>query len=266
MEAGPNPQDGVQIEVFDEPDMAIRRHRQGLARLFALQVKEAVKYLEKNIPDMQLMGAAYMQVGRGEGGAATGGGGTVEQLRNQIVALAIDRAFLMEPLPTNSPEFDHRLQQGRGRLTLIANEVARLAGTILLEFAAASRKIKDVKSSPAALDAAQQVAKLVPLRFLQETPWTQLQHLPRYLKAVVLRFEKLKADPARDVARMEEVKLQEQRFWRLVAQRKGVRDARAEEFRWLLEELRVSFFAQELRTPQPVSTKRLDKAWGQLQS
>ena len=266
VEAGPNPQDGVQIEVFDEPDMAIRRHRQGLARLFALQVKEAVKYLEKNVPDMQLMGAAYMQVGRGEGGAATGGGGTVEQLRNQIVALAIDRAFLMEPLPTNSPEFDHRLQQGRGRLTLIANEVARLAGTILLEFAAASRKIKDVKSSPAALDAAQQVAKLVPLRFLQETPWTQLQHLPRYLKAVVLRFEKLKADPARDVARMEEVKLQEQRFWRLVAQRKGVRDARAEEFRWLLEELRVSFFAQELRTPQPVSTKRLDKAWGQLQS
>jgi ATP-dependent helicase HrpA len=57
---------------------------------------------------------------------------------------------------------------------------------------------------------------------------------------------------------------QEQRYWRLVAERKGVADERLQEFRWLLEELRVSFFAQELRTPQPVSTKRLDKAWSQL--
>jgi ATP-dependent helicase HrpA len=63
---------------------------------------------------------------------------------------------------------------------------------------------------------------------------------------------------------MSEVKAQEQRYWRLVADRKGATDARMLEFRWLLEELRVSLFAQELRTPQPVSTKRLDKAWSQL--
>ena len=69
---------------------------------------------------------------------------------------------------------------------------------------------------------------------------------------------------ARDAARMAEVKGEEQRFWRLVAERKGAMDARMQEFRWLLEELRVSFFAQELRTPQPVSVKRLDKAWTQL--
>jgi len=49
-----------------------------------------------------------------------------------------------------------------------------------------------------------------------------------------------------------------------VAERKGVMDARQQEFRWLLEELRVRFFAQELRTPQPVSVKRLEKAWAQL--
>ena len=59
---------------------------------------------------------------------------------------------------------------------------------------------------------------------------------------------------------------QDQRFWRLVAERKGVQDARLQELRWLLEELRVSFFAQELRTPQPVSVKRLDKLWAQIQS
>ena len=61
-----------------------------------------------------------------------------------------------------------------------------------------------------------------------------------------------------------ELRLQEQRYWRLVAERKGAVDERMQEFRWLLEELRVSFFAQELRTPQPVSVKRLDKVWAQL--
>ena len=65
---------------------------------------------------------------------------------------------------------------------------------------------------------------------------------------------------------MAELKPQEQRYWRLVAERKGATDARMQEFRWLLEELRVSFFAQELRTPQPVSIKRLEKAWQQLNS
>ena len=63
---------------------------------------------------------------------------------------------------------------------------------------------------------------------------------------------------------MIELRAQEQRYWRLVAERKGAQDARMLEFRWLLEELRVSFFAQELRTPQPVSVKRLEKAWLQL--
>ncbi len=70
--------------------------------------------------------------------------------------------------------------------------------------------------------------------------------------------------PARDAQRLPELKPQEQRYCRLVAERKGAQDARMLEFRWLLEELRVSFFAQELRSPQPVSIKRLDKAWGQL--
>jgi ATP-dependent helicase HrpA len=104
----------------------------------------------------------------------------------------------------------------------------------------------------------------VPKRFLLQTPYAQLQHLPRYLKAVQLRLDKLRADPARDASKLAELRPQDQRFWRLVAERKGVQDARLHELRWLLEELRVSFFAQELRTPQPVSVKRLEKAWTQL--
>ncbi len=255
--------DAVTIEVFDEPGVAVARHRAGLRRLFALQIRDALKYLEKNVPDLQKMAVAFMQVGRTADGV---GGGTPEELRNQIIDVALERAFLMAPLPINEAEFRRRIDEGRGRLNLIASEVARLAGVILAEHAAALRKIKDTKGMPDATgDCAQQLARLVPKNFLAATPWAALQHFARYLKAIVLRLDKVRSDPARDAARLAELRAQETRYWRLVAERKGAVDERMAEFRWLLEELRVSFFAQELRTPQPVSVKRLDKVWGQLQ-
>ncbi|RYF72954.1 MAG: DUF3418 domain-containing protein, partial [Comamonadaceae bacterium] len=244
---------GVTIEVFDEPAMAAAKHRAGLRRLVALQLKDALKYLEKNIPELQKMAVAFMPLG------------TVEELRAQIIDVALDRAFLQEPLPADAAAFKRRIDEGRGRLTLIANEVARLAGTILVEYAAAVRKIKDTKLQPEAVqDAAQQLQRLMVRRFIVDTPWPALQHFARYLKAIVLRLDKLRGDPVRDASKLAELRPQEQRYWRLVAERKGAVDDRMLEFRWLLEELRVSFFAQELRTPQPVSTKRLDKAWAQL--
>ena len=254
--------EAVTIEVFDEPDVAAAKHRAGLRRLFSLQIKDALKYLEKNIPDLQKMAVTFMQVGKSADGS---GGGTVEELREQIIAVALDRAFLLEPLPTNEFDFKRRVDEGRGRLTLIAVEVARLAAIILLEYATAARKIKDTKNAPdATTDAAQQLARLMPKRFLALSPWGPLQHFARYQKAITARLEKYRADPARDAARLAELRPLEQRYWRLVAERKGVVDERMQEFRWLLEELRVSFFAQELRTPQPVSVKRLEKAWAQL--
>ena len=204
--------DAVTIEVFDEPDVAAARHRAGLRRLFALQLKDALKYLEKNIPDLQKMAVAYMPLG------------TLEELREQIIDVALDRAFLLEPLPAGEADFKRRLDEGRGRLTLIAHEVARLAATILAEYAAAVRKIKDTRNAPyATADCAQQLQRLMPKRFITATPWAQLQHFARYLKAIVARLDKLRADPARDAARLA-----------------------------------------ELRTPQPVSVKRLDKVWAQL--
>ncbi|WBY01928.1 ATP-dependent RNA helicase HrpA [Ramlibacter tataouinensis] len=247
--------DAVAIEVFDEPEVAAAKHRIGLRRLFALQIRDALKYLEKNIPELQKMAVAYMPLG------------TQEELRQQIIDVALDRAFLLDPLPADEAAFKRRLEEGRGRLTLIANEVARLAATILAEYGAAARKIKDTKGHPdASADATQQLQRLVPKRFLLDTPWPALQHFARYLKAIVLRLDKLRADPARDTARMADVKPQEQRYWRLVAERKGQVDDRMQDFRWLLEELRVSLFAQELRTPQPVSVKRLEKVWAQVNS
>jgi ATP-dependent helicase HrpA len=243
----------VEIEVFDEPDIAARRHRAGLRRLFALQLKEPLKYLEKNIPDLQRLAAQYMALG------------TLEELREQIIAVALDRAFLAPPLPTDAAAFAQRLEQGRARLNLIAQEVARAVAAVLQEHQIALRKLKDAKPSREVTDdATAQLQRLVGKRFIIDTPWSALNHLPRYLRALVMRLDKLRAEPARDAQRLAELKPLEQRWLRRVAERRGAADARLDEFGWLLEELRVSLFAQELRTPQPVSVKRLEKFWSQL--
>jgi ATP-dependent helicase HrpA len=243
----------VEIEVFDEPDVAGARHRAGLRRLVALQIKEPLKYLEKNIPDLTKMAVAYMPLG------------TSEELRDQIIDVALDRAFLQEPLPQDPFAFAKRIEEGRTRLNLIAQEVARLAGVVLVEYAAATRKLKDAKApKDVADDVTAQLQRLVPKRFVAGTPWLQMQHCPRYLKGVVMRLDKLRGDPARDAQRLAELRPLEQRYLRRLAELKGQTDARLDDFRWQLEELRISLFAQELRTPQPVSVKRLEKTWAQL--
>ena len=243
----------VEIEVFDEPDLAAAKHRAGLRRLVALAIKEPLKYLEKNIPDLTKMAGAFMVLG------------SADELRAQIVDVALDRAFLVAPLPADEQSFRTRIDEGRARLNLIAQEVARLAGVVLTEFAAANRKLRDSKpAKEVADDISAQLSHLMPKRFLATTPWAPLQHLPRYLKAIVLRLDKGRTDPGRDAQRLAELRPLESRYWRRLADLKGNADNRMDEYRWLLEELRVSFFAPELRTPQPVSVKRLDKAWGQV--
>ncbi len=242
----------VEIEVFDEPDAAAARHRAGLRRLVALQIRDAIRYLEKNLPEQQKMAVAFMPLG------------SAEDLRSQIVEVALDRAFLAEPLPTDAASFARRLEEGRARLTLIASEVARVAATALAEYGTALRKLRDARpAKDVADDIAAQLGRLVTERFVAATPWPQLVHLPRYLRAVVMRLDKLRADPARDAARLAELRPLEQRIWRKLAERRGAADARLDELRWLLEELRVSLFAQELKTPQPVSVKRLERIWAQ---
>jgi len=242
------------VEVFDSPEEAARIHRAGLRRLFALQLREPIRFLEKNIPGLQQMVLHFMALG------------TQEELRDQIVATTLDRACLQDPLPVDEASFLLRRDEGRARLSLLAQEIARLATTILSEYASLGKKIAQAKTfSTAYADMQQQLAQLMTRRFLIETPYTQLTHFPRYLKAIGLRIDKLKADPARDQRALAELQPLAQSYQRLAAQRRDISDPRMSEFRWLLEELRVSLFAQELRTPMPVSVKRLQKIWDALQ-
>ncbi|NAX68702.1 ATP-dependent RNA helicase HrpA [Burkholderia pseudomallei] len=242
------------VEVFDSPDEAARIHRAGLRRLFALQLKEPIKYLEKNLPGLREMAMQYMSLG------------TQDELRDQLIATALDRACLQEPLPADDASFHARRDEGRSRLNLLAQEIARLVGQILAEYAGLAKKLAQAKPFPAAhADMQSQLAALVGKRFVVDTPYAQLAHFPRYLKGIALRIDKLKADPARDARQAAELQPLAQHYQRSVAQRGGVADARLAEFRWLLEELRISLFAQELRTPMPVSVKRLYKVWESMQ-
>jgi ATP-dependent helicase HrpA len=228
--------DGVTLEVFDSPERAREVHRAGVLRLLAIAFRERVRDLEKSLGrDM-----------------------TLAAVKDDVVAAAFGRTFLADSLPMQQAEFARRLQEGRNRLNLIAQEMQRLASTILTEHAQVQKRIAGVQKAypQVAEDVKQQCARLLQAGFLARVPWERLQHYPRYLKAAALRLDKLRADPARDTQRMAELAPLEQAWKR---ERKS--SAEIEQFGWLLEELRVSLFAQELRTPVPVSAKRLSKLW-----
>lgn len=238
------------LDVYDDPGQARQQHRAGLRRLFRLGLREQVKFLEKNLPDLTRMSMLYMSLG------------TQEELRDQIIDCAIDQACLMEPWPADEASFEARRSDAKGRLGLLAQEVARLTGQVLAEWAALQKKLPQVKAHAAAYaDLQVQQSALMGKWFVRDTPYRQLAHFPRYLKAAQARTEKLRADPSRDTRLMAEMAPLLAQYQRGRSALKGARDAQMDDFRWLLEELRVALFAQELRTPMPVSVKRLQKAW-----
>jgi ATP-dependent helicase HrpA len=252
--------DRCRIEVFDDALEARARHRDGLRRLFRLQLKEQVKFLEKGLSGLQTA-----QIQAGTVAALAAALPSFEELRDQVVTAAIDRTCLVDPWPVDDASFAARRAEARGKLNLIAQEIARLVTTIVHEAAALPKKLHAARAFAAAVaDVEQQLVRLFPKRFIVETPAAQLAHYPRYLRAIAARLDRLKSDPARDAQRMNEIAQLQAPYLRELAARKGVADPRLEEFRWLLEELRVSLFAQELRTPMPVSAKRLAKVWESL--
>ncbi len=244
----------VVLEVFDDPQEAASIHRLGLARLFRLQLHEQIRYLEKNLPDLTRMAMQFMPLG------------TADELRDQIVSVAIERACLVDPLPTDAASFAARKDEARARIVLLANETARTVAVILDQYQVVSKKLASLKPHPAALaDIEAQLSMLFGKRFIVRTPGAQLSHFPRYLKAIAMRIDKRIADARRDDERMAELSPLLRSWTRADAARKGAFDPGLEQFRWLLEELRVALFAQELRTPMPVSVKRLHRVWDTLQ-
>ncbi|WP_300318383.1 ATP-dependent RNA helicase HrpA [Accumulibacter sp.] len=248
--------DSVSIGVFDSPGEALRSHATGLLRLFMLQFREQLKYLEKNLPGLTEMAMQFMALG------------TLDELRRQLLEVTFARACLAEPWPTDAASFGQRCLEARPRVGLLAQEMCRLVGQILGDWLALHKKLPTLKAYGSTVhDVEGQLSRLIGKRFVVDTPFERLQHYPRYLKAIALRLDKVKAGGAQGAARDARLLAEYLPLWTnyqrraTVLAKQGVGDPQVEQFRWLLEELRVHLFAQELRTPVPVSVKRLQKMW-----
>jgi ATP-dependent helicase HrpA len=249
--------DAVVLQAFDTREAAQTAHRLGLRRLFMLALKEQVKFLEKNL----LSGKEYGQ----NMAMQFLPFGSAQDLQRQIFALTFDRSCLGDPLPATEKEFAARCKDAKSRLNLVAQEIARLVSVVLQEYHALQKSLPGFKAHGAATqDIKAQCEWLLHKEFIARTPYERLQHLPRYLKAMNVRLEKLRADPARDARQFAQMQALQQAWQRKLAAQQGNVDSRVEEFGWMLQELRVSLFAQELKTPVIVSVKRLQKMWETL--
>ncbi|MDY0071478.1 MAG: ATP-dependent RNA helicase HrpA [Thauera sp.] len=241
----------VSLRPYDTPEEAARIHRRGLMRLFALNLKEQVRAIER-LPGLRELALQYMNFG------------TETELKSRLVEATLLRCCLLEPLPSDGETFRQRCVEARPRLSLVAQELMRLCLSILAEHASVLKRLTALKTFPAVSeDVHAQLAQLLPKDFLLSQPWERLAHFPRYLKAIGIRFDKLRNNAARDEESMRAWQALQQAWLRERQQRlrAGVEEPALEDFRWLLEELRVGLYAQELRTPMPVSVKRLQKIW-----
>ncbi|MDO4682831.1 MAG: ATP-dependent RNA helicase HrpA [Lautropia sp.] len=248
--------DAVEVSVFDDPAVAARHHRDGVVRLIMLAMHEAVKSLERDIRKNAGLELGFAQLPGGQTAART--------LAAQLTTAAIIRSCLMQGVPQDEAAFEQAVREGRQRMLLTAQAMMRLLQQIVDEHAIVRRKLNAAKADRAALDDIEgQLAALFPPGFLHRLDYEPLSHYPRYLKAMAMRLDKLRDDPARDRQQMAAMAPLLQR-WRQWQRETGMRaDRESESFRWLLEELRVSLFAQSLRTPVQVSVKRLSKVLDQ---
>jgi ATP-dependent helicase HrpA len=243
--------DSCELQVFDDERMASKVHRQGLRRLFMIALKEPIKFFERNIPDLTKMGLCFTSFG------------SQEDLKAQLVAAMIDRACLKKPWPNSAESFDQSLEQARPRLNLVGQETARSAQAILSQWQITQKKLSSMRAQlPKEMltDLDAQLASLVFKQFLTDLPDAQIKHIPRYLEAVFLRLDKWRTDPARDATLAREITPLIQQYRRLQQDLRDQDDPRLDDLRWMLEELRVSLFAQQLKTTMPVSVKRVQKA------
>lgn len=247
--------ESVAVKLFDTATDAEVNLRKGICRLMRFELKEQMKQLEKNLPNFNQYALTLRNVM------------SPDQLREDLIATIVDRAFIGEDeLPRTNDAFMKLKQRARARLPAVTDAVTRQVQQIANEYqlllnqqvkmpATVNRLKKDVE---------QQMQNLVYQNCFSQTPWQYLQHLPRYLKALRLRIEKHPNNPERDGKNAASVGLIWQKWQDKITVLQDAHlniSAEIQDFRWLIEELRVSLFAQELKTPFPVSIKRLEKTW-----
>ena len=239
----------IALRLFDTSAAAEQAHRLGVIELMKLQLKEQVKDLNKGIQGFTQAAMLLKHI-------------NADTLRDDLTQAVCDRAFIGEDeLPRNEKAFKEQIKRARSRLPAVKEALSRY----LQETAAAYAELNGkLGKHPLTHLMRQRLQTLLAAGFATRTPWAQWPRLPIYLKAMTLRLEKYSGNPARDAAREADIQELEQ-MWQektdsLVKQGLPVSDDLAA-FKWMIEELRVSLFAQELKTPYPVSVKRLLKEW-----
>ena len=258
--------DHVQMRVLDSLPAAQRAHRAGVRRLLMLREAKSARALKKNIRGLQQMRLHYAKVAENPFAKDQ----APVDLLDDLMALAFDRAFLDDAWSIrDQAAFEQCREQGRPRLGPALLEI----GERLAEILAAAHQVRAALAATtqpnwrsSVEDMQTQLDRLVYRGFVHDIDPAQMRHLPRYLKAMALRVEKLPSAAPRDQQLMQEMHAVYADWQRRdeQARRQGTFDARLDEIRWLLEELRVSLFAQSLKTTQPVSVKRIRKRWEAL--
>ncbi len=242
----------IALRLCDTTEAAEQAHRQGVIELMKLQLKEQVKDLNKGIQGFTQAAMLLKHI-------------NADTLRDDLTQAVCDRAFIGEDeLPRNEKAFKEQIKRARSRLPAVKEALSRY----LQETAAAYAELNGkLGKHPLTHLLRLRLQTLLAAGFATRTPWAQWPRLPIYLKAMTLRLEKYSSNPARDAAREADIQELEQ-MWQekndgLVKQGLPVSDDLTA-FKWMIEELRVSLFAQELKTPYPVSVKRLLKEWEDL--
>jgi ATP-dependent helicase HrpA len=247
----------VAIRLFDLEPAAQEAMRAGVRRLLRIALKEQMRQLEKG-PAGFLQAALQLRTAV-----------SADALRDDLLNAISDRAFIADDaLPRTQKAFEAQRARARTRLPAVTEAAMRLLSTIAEDYQRVSARLASIKGPLArpAADIRAQLSRLVYPGFFSATPWDRLPQLPRYLKAMEVRLDKYGNSPERDAKHVESIaQLTKRLDERMEKQRRaGIGDARLDEFRWHLEELRVSLFAQELKTPYPVSYKRLEKIWNAI--
>jgi ATP-dependent RNA helicase HrpA len=245
--------DSVVIQHFDTAKKADQYMAYGLIRLYSLVLNKDLKYLKKNLSELNKIKMYYAALG------------TVDEIVESILYAVIKQLFLPEgQMVRKKIDFEKSIEQGIPKLIETGNEFYRLIADILKKNHKISMTMKG-SIQPSSIrtfaDIKEQLSMLIYDGFAEETPLVYLKSMPRYLDAMQRRLEKLSYSPEKDASKLAQLKpLWDE--WMDLTERNNYSDNASEaldEFHWMLEEYRVSLFAQELKTAIPVSEAKLLK-------
>lgn len=248
----------VGIQLFETEQEQQQAMWQGTRRLLLLNIPSPVKYLHEKLPNKAKLGLYFNQFGN------------VLDLIDDCIACGVDKLIAEHGGPSWQEEgFNQLHERIRAELNETVVEIAKQVEQILTTAHSVNKRLKgrvDMTMALALSDIKIQLSGLIYAGFVCQSGWKRLPDILRYLQAIERRMEKLPVDPNRDRVQMLKVESVQKSYQQLVNKLPPHKPVAAEimDIRWMIEELRVSYFAQQLGTPYPISDKRILQAIEQV--